>query len=252
MTANTAFAARGVPATWLAALAAIDGWAGRLIAADGGAISLFAVLALLTALARVVATGNAVPPHLGVPVAGLILMPSGVAAWMALGLLAALATLPAVTRILLAAIAAAELAATAGFGVLAAHVLKTEAALTATLLVGIGFDATADDAVLVVGDWVTVVAPGCSGMPGSLYAALGAAALVATRGTLKPARLALAATLAAPVAFAVNLVRLAGMALDPDWNALGHGAAGALVSDILVALGLLAAAEIATRHCTRP
>ena len=245
----------GVTAGWLAnndsrlvgpgliAVAAANGWAARLLVPDAPAVSLFALLALVVALdglSRRPATRLVLGP--AALAACLILLPSGALAWVALGI-AALSTPMAWTlRRLLMLLAGSELLVAVGLNSLKPVLLPFEAALAASLLPMAGVEAEAAGNVILVGSRMTIVALGCSGLGGALFAGLGALALLHWRGAdVGRGPEALAFVVAAVTAFGANTLRLAVMATDATLYALAHGQGGAFATDLAASAGVVLA-----------
>jgi exosortase/archaeosortase family protein len=106
----------------------------------------------------------------------------------------------------------------------------------------VGFEAETAGNVILVGPRMTIVAIGCSGLGGALFAGLGALALMRWRGGALPRGAGvLAFAGAAAVAFLANLVRLAMMATDATLYALAHGQAGAFATDLVASAGVILA-----------
>jgi hypothetical protein len=236
----------------LLTVAALNGWAPRLLAENAPAVSLFAPVALAVALAAAPmrpveggGRGRAMAVTLAV---ALILTPSGVAAWLALGLLALTLLAPGAPRTLALALAAAELFAAVGLNQVKAALLPLEAGASGALLSIAGVPAEVQGNVIAVADRLTVVAAGCSGAPGALFAGLGASALLTWRRPGAGLRLCLvAALLAGVVSFAVNLARLSVMAVDARLYEAAHGQWGAFATDLLASAGVVGAVLLAER-----
>jgi exosortase/archaeosortase family protein len=243
MTTVPVFEGRSVLLSGLFALAALNGWAARLLAPNAPAVSLFALVCLWVCLEELWRDTPISPPTaVMVIVAPMIAVPSGAAAWIALIVITAIAVPKPSLRGLLIALAAAELLTTVGMPQIKAHLLPTEAALAGHLLSLADLTPVVSGNVIQLGDRMTVVAAGCSGLPGALFATLGAASVFYWRtGFMPPAtRLALLAS-AGLFAFAVNLVRLALMATSAELYEIAHGQYGALAADLASSAGVLLA-----------
>lgn len=246
--------ARRPPADLIAAglpiIAALNGWAPRLLAENAPAVSLFAPVTLAIALAMgrlEVRTGSAPIWALSASVL-VILVPSGAAAWVALASLGWLAVGPGATRWLLVGLASAELFAAVGLNLAKAFLLPLEAHAASGLLWLARVPAEVEGNAILVADRLTVVAAGCSGAPGALFAALGAIALLLWRRPRTGWRLcAAAAAAAALVAVGANLARLAVMAVDERLYDAAHGQWGALATDLAASAGVAAAVLLAER-----
>ena len=230
-------------------IAALNGWAARLLAEAAPAVSLFAPLTLTIALAlaapsrpaglAAVALGGA---------AAMILVPSGGAAWLALALVAGTAIASGPARALLVGLAAAELFAAVGLNHTKALLLPLEAQAAGHLLAAAGLPVHVDGNAIVLGDRITVVIAGCSGASGALFAGLGAAALLLWRGPGAGLSTCVLTALAAGiVSIAANLARLSVMAVDATLYAAAHGHAGAFATDLAASAGVVGAVLLAER-----
>jgi exosortase/archaeosortase family protein len=253
MTTAPAFEGRPVLLSGLIALAAMNGWAARLLAPNAPAVSLFACLAIWVCLEEL---WRDKPRSLPIPAAAtammLVAIPSGAAAWIAMAIIAVSMVSNPIARTLLAAVAAVELFATIGMPRIKGEMLPVEAAMAADLLAFAGRSPVVSGNVIELGDRMTVVAAGCSGLPGALFATLGAAAVFYWRNGFMPpaARLALLAS-AGLFAFAVNLIRLALMATSAELYEIAHGQYGALAADLASSAGVLLAVLL-TEKSARP
>lgn len=233
----------------LLAVAAANGWAARLLAADAPSVSLFAPLALFVAIEPLL---RRPPAPLGpVPVAlaaGLILVPSGALAWVAMAFVAVWARMAGRSRGLLLLLAACELLVSVGLNRIKATLLPLEASLAAMLLNASGVAAETAGNVVLVGGRMTIVAVGCSGLGGALFAGLATLAVLVWRGTgVRPAAASVASAAAAATAFLANSLRIATMATDAVLYDLAHGRAGAFATDIAASAGVVLAVLAAER-----
>lgn len=219
---------------------------GRALAAayqPGAAQSFILLELLIPALALAgLARGKAplAPARATVLVAGLcILVPSVSFAWLAVFLLGADAACRASDLddrrhgLVLALLAATELAAASLLKLLSGHLLAAEAALAAGLLQALGLTVLREANLLVHGDHELAVLLGCSGVINAMLAALAWLTLAPSGGPVRN-RLLLVALLA----FALNTARLTVMATSMAAYAWMHGPWGAALFDICL-IGLV-------------
>ena len=237
------------PEMGLLMLAGMNGWVARLLAGDTVALSLFGPLALSVALLFIYEHNTVSLPNWLLGLTGLlILFPSGSAAWIAMAFLAIFCRWPPAARLLVLGLATAELFATVGLNYGKGIILPGEAHLAGYALELSGFSPIVFGNTIELYDRFTIVAAGCSGIGGAIFAGLAVTAIVWWRAPeTRPIVLLPMILVAMICAFAINILRISLMAVDSEFYAIAHGQTGAFIADLISSLMVISLALFAER-----